>query len=51
MSNSRLENLLLIACEHDVAINYETVIELLAEKSSLFRNLFFTSMSIKVLAS
>jgi len=35
MSNSRLENLLLIACEHDVAINYETVIELFAEKKML----------------
>ena len=51
MSNSRLENLLLIACEHDVAIKYGTEIELLAEKISLFRDLLFTSMSIKVLAS
>jgi len=36
MSNSRLENLLMIAGEHDVAINYEAVIELLAEKRACF---------------
>ena len=51
MSNSRLENLLLIACEHDVEINYETVIELLAEKSSLFRDLLFTSIVNVMVAS